>query len=302
MSLLHKNNESYPPKRRRRFNFKNWRRNWYKFSRNPLPVLGLVLVILIILLAILAPWVAPYPQHAGKFINLKERFQPPSAAHWCGTDAMGRDILSRILFGYRISLLLGIVVLSISVPIGLTFGLLGGYYKDTFVETVCMRITDIFLAVPPLILAMAVASVLKPSLQNSMLAISLMWWPWYSRLIYGVVSGVRNEFFVQSAEVIGASRLHILLRELLPQTISPLFTKITLDMGFAILVGASLSFVGLGAQPPTPDLGTMVSEGSKFLPEQWWMSVFPALAIVLVVLAFNFVGDGLRDLFSLEQV
>lgn len=286
----------------RRHFLENLKRSWYKFSRNPLSVLGLALVIFIILLALLAPWIAPYPQHAGKFINLKERFQPPSATHWCGTDSMGRDILSRILFGYRISLLLGIVVLSISVPIGLTIGLLGGYYKGTVVETICMRITDIFLSVPPLILAMAVASVLTPNLQNSMLAISLTWWPWYSRLIYGVVSGIRNEFFVQSAEVTGASKTHIILRELLPQTISPLFTKITLDMGFAILVGASLSFVGLGAQPPTPDLGTMVAEGSKFLPEQWWMSVFPALAIVLVVLAFNLVGDGLRDLFSLEQV
>ncbi len=287
----------------KRFKFiETWKRNWYKFSRNPLSVFGLVLLILIIALAICAPWIAPYPQHAGKFVDLKERFQPPSREHWFGTDSMGRDLLSRILFGYRISLLIGIVVLSLSVPIGVALGLIGGYFQGTFIEVLCMRITDIFLSVPPLILAMAIAAILKPNLQNSMIAISLCWWPWYSRLIYGIVSGLRNEFFVQSAEIIGASRVHIILRELLPQTISPLFTKITLDMGYAILVGASLSFVGLGAQPPAPDLGTMVSEGSKFLPDQWWISVFPALAIVIVVLAFNLVGDGLRDLFSLERV
>uniref|UniRef100_A0A7V3KMN8 ABC transporter permease n=1 Tax=candidate division WOR-3 bacterium TaxID=2052148 RepID=A0A7V3KMN8_UNCW3 len=285
-----------------RFPFENLKRSWYKFSRNPLSILGLGLLFIIILSALFAPWIAPYPQHAGKFIDLKERFQPPSTSHLCGTDSMGRDILTRILFGYRISLLLGVVVLSISVPIGVTIGMVAGYCKGTVIETICMRITDIFLSVPPLILAMAVASVLRPNLQNSMLAISLTWWPWYSRLIYGVVSGTRNEFFVQSAEIIGASKVHIMVRELFPQTISTLFTKVTLDMGYAILTGASLSFVGLGAQPPTPDLGTMVSEGSKFLPEQWWMSVFPALAIVLVILAFNLVGDGLRDLFSLERV
>ncbi len=300
MNILHKSNANLLPKHKRRF--ENWGRNWYKFSRNRLSLIGLVLILLIAFLAIFAPFVSPYPQHAGKFVNLEERFQPPSSAHWCGTDAMGRDILSRIVFGYRTSLLLGIVVLSISVPVGVMIGLLGGYYKETLVETICMRVTDIFLAVPPLILALAVAAVLEPNLTNSMLAISLTWWPWYSRLVYGVTSGVRNEFFVQSAEVIGARRAHLIFKELLPQCISPIFTKITLDMGFAILVGAALSFVGLGAQPPTPDLGTMVSEGSKFLPDQWWLSVFPALAIVMVVLAFNFVGDGLRDLFALEQV
>jgi peptide/nickel transport system permease protein len=298
--MMSKDVETHIPKPKGRF--ENLKRNWYKFSRNWLSVFGLVLVIFIVVLAIFAPLVAPYPQHAGKFVNLKDRFLAPNAQYWLGTDAMGRDILSRILFGCRTSLLLGLVVLAIAVPIGVLLGLLGGYYKGTIIETICMRVTDIFLSVPPLILALAVAAMLEPNLLNSMLAISLMWWPWYSRLVYGMVSGLRNEFFVQSAEVIGARRWHIILRELLPQCISPIFTKMTLDMGFAILTGAALSFVGLGAQPPTPDLGTMVAEGAKFLPDQWWLTVFPALAIVLIVLAFNFVGDGLRDLFALEQV
>jgi peptide/nickel transport system permease protein len=298
--MMSKDMETRIPRPKHRF--ENMTRNWYKFSRNRLSVFGLVLVILIVLVAVFAPLVAPYPQHAGKFVDLKDRFLAPNAQYWLGSDAMGRDILSRILFGYRTSLLLGLVVLAIAVPIGVLLGLLGGFYKGTIVETVCMRVTDIFLAVPPLILALAVGAMLEPNLLDSMLAISLMWWPWYSRLVYGVVSSLRNEFFVQSAEVIGAPRWHIILRELLPQCISPIFTKMTLDMGFAILTGAALSFVGLGAQPPTPDLGTMVSEGAKFLPDQWWLTVFPALAIVLLVLAFNFVGDGLRDLFALEQV
>jgi peptide/nickel transport system permease protein len=298
--MISKDVETRIPKPKGRF--ESSKRNWYKFSRNWLSVLGLVLVLLIVVLVIFAPWLAPYPQHAGKFVNLKDRFLPPSAQYWLGTDGAGRDILSRILFGYRTSLLLGVVVLAIAVPIGVLLGLLGGFYKGTIIESICMRVTDIFLSVPPLILALAVAAMLEPNLLNSMLAISLMWWPWYSRLVYGMVSGLRNEFFVRSAEVIGARQWHIILRELLPQCISPIFTKMTLDMGFAILTGAALSFVGLGAQPPTPDLGTMVAEGSKFLPDQWWLTVFPALAIVLVVLAFNFVGDGLRDLFALEQV
>lgn len=298
--MMGKNAETYVPKPKGRF--ESSKRNWYKFSRNWLSVFGLVLVLLIVVIVIFAPLVAPYPQHAGKFVNLKDRFLPPNAQYWLGTDGAGRDILSRILFGYRTSLLLGLVVLAIAVPIGVLLGLLGGFYKGTIIETICMRVTDIFLSVPPLILALAVAAMLEPNLLNSMLAISLMWWPWYSRLVYGMVSGLRNEFFVRSAEVIGARHWHIILRELLPQCISPIFTKMTLDMGFAILTGAALSFVGLGAQPPTPDLGTMVAEGSKFLPDQWWLTVFPALAIVLVVLAFNFVGDGLRDLFALEQV
>jgi peptide/nickel transport system permease protein len=165
-----------------------------------------------------------------------------------------------------------------------------------------MRITDIFLAVPPLILALAIASVLRPNLFNAMVAVSLMWWPWYTRLVYGLASALRNEFFVSSAEVTGASTAHILFREILPNCISPIFTKISLDMGWVIIIGSMLSFVGLGVQPPKPGLGTMVASGAKYLPDQWWIAVFPALGIVVVVLGFNLLGDGLRDLFAAEEV
>jgi peptide/nickel transport system permease protein len=215
---------------------------------------------------------------------------------------VGRDILSRIFFGFRFSLVMGIVVLSLVVPPGVVLGLLAGYYQGTWLDTVIMRTTDIFLAVPPLVLALAICSVLTPNLFNAMLAVSLMWWPWYCRLVYGLASTLRNEFFVVSAELIGASKLHILFREVLPNCISPIFTKMSLDMGWVILIGSSLSFVGLGVQPPRPGLGTMVADGYQYLPDQWWIAVFPALAIVVVVLGFNLLGDGLRDMLAAEEV
>ena len=159
-----------------------------------------------------------------------------------------------------------------------------------------------FAAIAGLILALAIASVLEPNLINSMIAVSLMWWPWYTRLVYGLASAQRNEYYVSSAEITGASTSHILFREILPNTLSPIFTKMSLDMGWVIIIGASLSFVGLGVQPPKPGLGTMVASGAKFLPDQWWISLFPALAIVVLVLGFNLLGDGLRDMFAAEEV
>jgi peptide/nickel transport system permease protein len=277
-------------------------RSWYKFSRNPLSVAGLLIVATVILLAVFAPYVTPYPEHALPFTDFANAKHPPSWEYLFGTDVIGRDILSRIVFGFRYSLAMGVVVLVLVVPPGVFLGLLAGYYQGTWVDTVIMRITDIFLAVPPLILALAIASVLKPNLMNSMMAVSLMWWPWYTRLVYGLATQLRNEYFVKSAETIGASKLHILFREILPNCVSPIFTKMSLDMGWVILIGASLSFVGLGVQPPKPDLGSMVSDGSRYLPDQWWIAVFPALAIVVIVLGFNLLGDGLRDLLAAEEV
>jgi len=280
----------------------NVRKAWYKFSRNRMSVLGLATVLIVSLLAIFAPFIAPYPAHAGRFVNFAEANQPPSAQHLLGTDVVGRDVLSRILFGYRYSLTMGIIVLLLVVPPGVVLGLVAGYWKGKWIDTIVMRITDIFLAVPPLVLALAIASVLKPNLTNAMIAVSLMWWPWYARLVYGVTSSIRTEFFVQAAEVTGASKAHILFREILPNCVSPILTKISLDMGWVILMGASLSFVGLGVQPPAPGLGTMVADGAKYMPDSWWIAVFPAIAIMIVVLGFNLLGDGLRDVLSVEEV
>jgi len=277
-------------------------RNWYKFSRNRLSIVGLFTVLLVTFLAIFAPLVAPYPQHASAFVDFANASRPPCRDYPFGTDVVGRDIVSRIFFGFRFSLIMGVVVLSLVVPPGVVLGLMAGYYQGTRLDTVIMRTTDIFLAVPPLVLALAICSVLTPNLFNAMLAVSLMWWPWYARLVYGLASTLRNEFFVASAETMGASRFHILFREILPNCISPIFTKMSLDVGWVILIGASLSFVGLGVQPPRPGLGTMVADGYNYLPDQWWITVFPALAIVLVVLGFNLLGDGLRDMFAAEEV
>jgi len=278
------------------------RKGWYKFSRNRLSVVGLFAVLLVAFLAIFAPYVAPHPEHAGKYVCFSEMHQPPSWKYPFGTDFCGRGILSRIFFGFRFSLMMGAVILALVVPPGVVLGLIAGYFKGKWIDTVIMRVTDVFLAIPPLVLALAIAAVLKPNLFNSMVAISLMWWPWYCRLLYGVTSSLRNESFVLAAKVTGASTFRILFREIFPNCISPIFTKMSLDMGWVILLGAALSFVGLGVQPPQPGLGTMIANGTKYMPVNWWSSIFPAFAIMVVVLGFNLLGDGLRDVLSAEEV
>lgn len=276
----------------------NLGKNWYKFSRNTLSIVGLVIVAGIIISAIFAPWITPYPEHAGPFVDFDNTGQPPSLQHLCGTDNMGRDIFSRIIFAFRGALIMAVVVLALAVPPGVLLGLIAGYFQNTWIDTVIMRITDIFLSVPPLILALAIAAMLKPTLMNAMIAVTVMWWPWYTRLVYGMASSVRNEYFVIAADLTGASKFHILLREILPNCLSPVFTKMALDVGWVILIGASLSFVGLGEQPPIPALGQMVSDGARYMPTFWWMTIFPALAIVLAILGFNLMGDGLRDMLE----
>jgi peptide/nickel transport system permease protein len=276
-------------------------KGWYKFTRNRLSIVGLIIIVLISLAAVFAPYITPYPEHAGPYANFSASSQPPSAKHLFGTDTVGRDVFTRVVFGYRFSLMLAIVVISLSVPPGIALGLVAGYYQGTKVETVIMRITDIFLSVPPLILALAITAMLTPNIRNQMMAISLMWWPWYCRLVYSITASLRNEYFVVEAELTGARRAYILGRSILPNCVGPILTKITLDMGFVITLGASLSFIGLGVQPPKPGLGTMVADGAKRLPAEWWMTIFPALAIVIVILAFNLVGDGLRDVFAVEE-
>jgi peptide/nickel transport system permease protein len=278
------------------------KKGWYKFGKNPLSIIGATIILIIVLIAIFAPFVAPYPEHAGAYVNFNDASQPPSLTHLFGTDVFGRDILSRVFFGFRFSLGMGVVVISLTAPVGVTLGLIAGYMKGKLVDTVIMRITDIFVAVPPLVLALAVCSILTPSVFNAMMAVSLMWWPWYCRMVYGIASSIKNEFFVQAAEVTGSGKLHILFREILPNCYGPIFTKISLDMGWVILIGSALSFVGLGAQPPTPDLGTMVADGGKYMPDQWWIAVFPAFAIMFVVLGFNLLGDGIRDMLEVEEL
>lgn len=275
--------------------------NWFRFSRNPTAVIGAIIVITSVALALLAPYVTPFPEHVGAVVDFRNRHQPPSAIHWFGTDNVGRDIFTRVIFGLRVSLLLAVVVLGIAIPVGVVLGLLAGYFGG-WTEIIIMRITDIALAIPPLVMALAVAAVLTPSLTNSMLAIALLWWTWHTRLIYSITRQLRTQEFVEAAETLGASKSHILFREILPNCVSAIAVKTSLDAGFVILIGAALSFLGLGIQPPTPDLGTMVASGASFLPDYWWQSVLPGCAILFVALGFNLLGDGLRDLFDVEDV
>jgi peptide/nickel transport system permease protein len=216
-----------------------------------------------------------------------------------GTDNVGRDIFSRVIFGYRVSLGLVIGVLGVAVPFGVILGLIAGYFGG-WIETIIMRFTDVMLALPPLAMALAITAVLSPNLINAMVAITLLWWTWHTRLIYRIVKSQMNEDYVEAALVAGASHTHILFKELLPNCFSAVAVKISLDAGFVILFGAALSFLGLGVQPPTPDLGTMVATGSEYMPEMWWQAVMPGLAILYAILGFNLLGDGLRDMLDVE--
>lgn len=275
--------------------------SWKRFINSPMTVAGLIIVAVVTFAAIFAPVLAPYPEHAAEFTNFANSNAAPSFEHPMGTDHIGRDVFSRVLFGYRFSLLLVGVVLGIGVPVGVTLGLLAGYYGG-YVERLIMGVTDIFLAVPPLVMALAITSALEPTLLNAMFAIAALWWNWHARLVWSIASGERNEPYVRAAELSGASTTHILFREILPNCLSPILVKVTLDAGFVILIGAGLSFIGVGVQPPLPGLGTMVSQGTTYLPESWWISLFPGFAILLLVMGFNMLGDGLRDLFDVEEV
>ena len=276
----------------------NLRIYWYKFTRNRLSVFGLILVCLSLLFAIFAKQIVPYPEHIGTFVDYANASQAPSGSFWFGTDQMGRDVFSRVIYCFRGALLMSVVVLAIAVPVGTLLGLIAGYYHGTKIDTVIMRITDVFLSVPALILALCIASILKPNMMNSMLAVTIMWWPWYTRLVYGQASSISGEYFVKNAELVGASKMHIMLKEILPNCLSPIFTKMALDVGWVILMGASLSFVGLGEQPPTPAFGQMISDGASYMPDMWWMTIFPAVGVAFMILGFNFLGDGIRDMFD----
>ena len=272
---------------------------FYRFKSNPLALIGGFIVISVAIAAIFAPYLAPSPESAGSFVDFRNRHSPPSWQNPMGTDNVGRDILSRVIYGYRVSLGLVIGVLGVAVPFGVILGLVAGYFGG-WIETIVMRFTDVMLALPPLAMALAITAVLSPNLINAMVAITMLWWTWHTRLIYRIVKSQMNEDYVEAALVAGASHSHILFKELLPNCFSAVAVKISLDAGFVILFGAALSFLGLGVQPPKPDLGTMVDTGSEYMPEMWWQAVMPGLAILYAILGFNLLGDGLRDMLDVE--
>jgi peptide/nickel transport system permease protein len=268
---------------------------------SPLVTAGGAVALLIVLVALAAPLLAPFPADAGSATHPVAALQAPSLHHLFGTDQVGRDVFSRVLFGARVSPLVALFVLVIACVVGIPLGVIAGYFGGV-VDEVIMRVTDVFLAFPSLLLSLAFAAVLPPSLTSLTIAIAITWWPWYTRLIRGQAASVAGRPYVESGRALGLPAWRILLRHVLPNSVTPLIVQVSLDVGGVILTASALSFLGLGAQDPTPDWGLMVAEGENYFTTQWWLVTYPGLAILLIALAFNLLGDGLRDVLDPRQV
>jgi peptide/nickel transport system permease protein len=260
-------------------------------AESRLNVLGVAIVMLVLLLAAFGPFIAPQNPNQ---IDLFAILQPPSVHHWFGTDNLGRDLFSRVIVGTRISVTVAVIILSLSVTIGTALGIVSGMVGG-LVDEIIMRITDLFLAFPGFILAAAIAATLGPSLQHTVLALAVVFWPWYTRLIRGQVLSLREREFVLAARVARAGRMWIATRHLARNVLAILVVQVSLDVGYAILATSSLSFLGLGAQPPSPEWGAIIAEGRNYIQTAWWWITFPGLVLALTVLGFNLLGDGLRD-------
>ena len=264
------------------------RRRWLR--RYGLAAAGGVVIGIWLLAALFAPLLTPYDPNS---VDVARRLLPPSAVHWLGTDALGRDVLTRVFYGARVSLLVGFTVVLAGGLFGTVLGAAAAYARG-WAEEALMRLTDLVFCFPPIILAMAIAAALGIGTRNTIIAMLVVWWPKYSRLARSLVITQRSLEYVEAAQSIGFGPSHILFRQIIPNAVGPLIVLVTLDLGAAILVFAGLSFLGLGVVPPTPEWGSMVSEGRE-LVQQWWVATFPGIAILTVVMGFNFVGDGLRD-------
>ncbi|MEX2460252.1 MAG: ABC transporter permease subunit [Paenibacillaceae bacterium] len=267
---------------------------WYKLKKNPMTLIGLTILGIIILLSLAAPLITAYDPNK---INVIERFQSPTGKHWFGTDEVGRDIFTRILYGARLSLGIGILIVVAAGLVGTVFGAISGYFGGK-TDQVIMRIMDMILAFPTLILAMAFAAALGPNLQNAMIAIAIVKIPVYVRLARGETLSLREKLFVKAAITFRIKPWRIITRHIIPNVISPIIIQVTLDIGDAILLVATLGFLGLGAQPPTPEWGAMISVGWKYLLDYWWYPTFPGLALFLASGALNLIGDGIRDILD----
>lgn len=272
----------------------NLRYTAYLLRRNPMFVLGLLIVLGLVLCAILAPLIAPYDP--GK-INFQAKHLPPSAAHPFGTNIRGQDIFSQVVYGARMSLLISVVVVALSLLLGVPTGLIAGYFGGRVGEVI-MRMTDAFLAFPPMLLPIAIAAALERNLLNGLIAIAVSWFPWYTRILRATVLVTKEELYVESARSIGVRDALIILRHVLPNSVSPLVIQASMDMGYAILFAAALSFIGLGAKPTDMEWGRMVTSARAEFLDFWWTATFPGLAIFVTVLGFNLIGDGLRDILD----
>jgi peptide/nickel transport system permease protein len=269
----------------------------YLIRKNSLTTAAAIVVLLLIIIAILAPVIAPYPEHALGEANPSQKLLPPSTKYLFGTDELGRDIFSRIIYGTRISLQIGVLAVGLSIIIGVPLGLIAGYFGG-LLDEIIMRITDMFLSFPPLLLAIAIAAFLGPSLTNTMIAIAISWWPWYTRLMRSQAITVRERPFVMAADAIGTTKSKIIVSHILPNSLAPMIVQASMDFGTVLLTSAGLSFLGLGAQPPTPEWGLMLSTSRTYFMTAWWYSMFPGMFIFITVLVFNLLGDGLREIFD----
>ncbi|MDN4493078.1 ABC transporter permease [Ureibacillus aquaedulcis] len=267
---------------------------WYKLKQNKMTWVGIIILALIVLFSVIVPLFSPFDPNK---IDLVNKFQPPSSQHWFGTDEVGRDIFTRILYGARLSLGVGILIIVIAAAIGIVIGTISGYIGG-IVDTIIMRFVDMILAFPNLILAMALAAVLGPNLQNAMIAIAIVKIPVYIRLARGEAMLLKEKLFVKSAETFGINKGLIIIKHIIPNAISPVIIQATLDVGDTILLIATLGFLGLGAQPPTPEWGAMISIGWTYLLTYWWYPVFPGLFLFLSSGALNLIGDGIRDVLD----
>ncbi len=269
-------------------------------ARDPLSIFSVSVIVLFLLIALFAPQLAPFPEQGEGRTNVETTMLEPSAVHWFGTDRLGRDVLSRVIYGSRPALIVPMGVVLFAVLIGAPLGAIAGY-KGGWLDETIMRVTDLFLAFPFLLLAMAITAAIGRGLENAAIALVISWWPWYTRLVRGVTISLKQRYFVEAARAIGVRDSVIILRHILPNTLSPILVQATIDLGTVILAMGGLAFIGLGTQPPAADWGLMISEGRSFVLDQWWLSTFPGLAIFLVVLAFNLLGDALRDIFDPKQ-
>lgn len=273
------------------------RRFWRAATADPPALIGLILIGILLLFAVFGPFIAPYPLQGAGQSDVAARMQPPSPGHPFGTDQLGRDMLSRVIIGARPAVGVSFLVVGLAMLVGVPLGALAGFRRGR-VDAVIMRITDLFLAFPPLLLAMAIVAALGPGLDHAALALAISWWPWYARLARGTAASIRERSYVEAAKSIGVGDLEILRRHVVPNALPPLLVQATIDIGTVILAAGSLAFLGLGAAPPAPDWGLMVADGRAFILDQWWLSAFPGVAIFVAVLAFNLVGDLLLDLLD----
>jgi len=267
-----------------------------RLMRDHALLVGTVIIALLVLVAVFAAPLSTFPEHVTAF-DPAQRLKPPGATFWLGTDRMGADIYSRLLFGARLTILIAVVATTVAVLIGVPIGLVAGYYRNWFSEML-MRVSDVFLAVPQIVLAIAIAQTLGPSIENVILALSLTYWPFWARLVYAETRSMRNEVFVESAVALGASPWRVIVLHILPNIASPIIVRTSIGMGATILTAATLGFLGLGAPPPPPEWGRMIAESREYLPEAWWYALAPGIAIFLTVLGFNLFGDGLRDILD----